>query len=289
MGDLERELKSGYPDVAIHIRNATDGMIHEFTVPNPYRALAYREDRRNPVNFANPKGYGGSAKDLSGNMYSQNIKLLEALAPPSLIADSAMAIALLESLWFCGSNPTVSNDPRCYPARILGELREWQANKDQTARGRHAKEVIDADSSWGVTKQLMTALENAVAGATEFPYIEVRMGVQKNKPKPTPTPAPTPAPVVTQTTPAGTPSPGHVAAPVTPPAGGVATPTGGTPTGGGTTPTGGGGGGTPAGGTPTGGGAPPVLPPVATGGIIASLREGGGKVFAPLIPRTLHL
>lgn len=263
MGDLERELKSGYPDVAIHIRNATDGMIHEFTVPNPYRALAYREDRRNPVNFANPKGYGGSAKDLSGNMYSQNIKLLDALAPPALIADSAMAISLLESLWFCGSNPTVSNDPRCYPARILGELREWQANKDQTARGRHAKEVIDADSSWGVTKQLMTALENAVAGATEFPYIETRTGVKKNKPKPVP------APVVVQATPAGGPPPGHVAAPVTPPAGGGATPAGPGPT--------------P--GLPPG--LPPVLPPIPTGGIIAPLRLGGGAAFSPLIPRTL--
>ena len=40
--------------------------------------------------------------------------------------DRRFTAALLESLWYCGSHGNLDDNERCTPARILGELREWQ-------------------------------------------------------------------------------------------------------------------------------------------------------------------
>jgi Tfp pilus assembly protein FimV len=55
----------------------------------------------------------------------------------------------LESLWFCGTSADVASDPRCFPARALGELREYQATKTQTQRAALAKKTLEhSGNSW---------------------------------------------------------------------------------------------------------------------------------------------
>ncbi len=273
--ELERELATGYADRLVHIRGA-DNEIHTFTVPNPYRALAYREDRRKPVNFAKPAEYEGGDNDPDGRMYAANTLLLNELAPAEMIADSAMATSLLESLWFCGSNPTLSTDPRCYPAKVLGELREWNANKKQSEIGRKAADALK-DTSWSVTKQIMVALENAAAGGTVFPFIDMKAGAPAPAVAAPPTVTPPPSPA------GGSPPASPPPSPTLPPAGIV----------------------------PGGGPGPMVLPRAATAtrptptpapvtmkaGIITPFLPrpimgaplGGGAMFRPLIPVTLSV
>jgi ADP-ribose pyrophosphatase YjhB (NUDIX family) len=265
--ELIRELDSGFPDKIVHIRTQDDGQIHEFKVVNPYRALAYREDRRNPINFANPAGYGGSEHDPDRVMYGANLLLLNEVAPPEMIADSAMATALLESLWFCGANPTLSNDPRCYPAKILGELREWQANKEQSRAHEEAEKVLNSDSSWGVTKQIFAAMKLALQDDGEFAYIDLPTGLKRAKKSVASATGPTSTAVAS--TPVST-TPMDASPILGPTASTVSVASGDSSPGAATTV------------------APiaPVLPPVMTGGRIVPLRLGGIG-FGPIIPITL--
>lgn len=170
-----------------------------YDVPNPYVALRYRENPAVHVDFWDPNGTTGkeslSEEDMS--RLSANSKVLRALAPREMIADHAAAVALLEALWYCGSNPTVSDDPRCFPARILGELREFHEAKLQAAQAGLAKHML-ADKSWPVLRTMSRALRNALAGA------EIVMPSIPAAPTPIPAPAaaPAPAPVAPATAPA---------------------------------------------------------------------------------------
>ena len=248
---LEQHLSSHYPDRLVHIHSVVDNAIHTFTVPNPYKALAYREDRRAPVNFADPSSYSGSKHNLNKDMYRKNIKLLNALAPPQMLADSTMSTALLESLWFCGSNPSLSDDPRCNPLKVLGELHEWQANKAQTAAGRKAEDTQKESSSWSVVRDVMVALENAVKGAEVYPFLDMFRGRVAKVKVPTGSLGATGPTAPTGTGPVG------VTGPTSPTGTGSAAPK------------------------------PGRVLTLALGGPIIPFSLGGGGSFAPLIPLTL--
>jgi hypothetical protein len=100
-------------------------------------------------------------------MRAMNRQLLKELAPKEIIADKAMAISILEALWFCGQNPVVSNDQRCFPLRLLGELREYQADKIQKAQAIEAIDVL-RKSDWVQVNKWLTALHQAIAGSEIF-------------------------------------------------------------------------------------------------------------------------
>jgi len=125
----QQELKAidkvlaGFPIRSVTIRNASGALIDRI-VENPYIASEYREDTG--TNFSNP------VRPMKEQM-QHNVNLLNDLVPQEMIVDKPMAISILESLWFCGQNPTISNDPRCFPARLLGELREYQRYRAKVA------------------------------------------------------------------------------------------------------------------------------------------------------------
>jgi hypothetical protein len=172
---IKMKLYYGYPDRTIYIRDPSNNKIHRRTVPNPYRALSYREDE--VTTFANPAGdlanpeEGVSKYDDRGTMRAQNIQLLKELVPNQIVADKAMSIAILESLWYCGQNPTLSNDPRCFPARLLGELREYQADKVQRSQAVEAKAVLEK-SEWPALKLMLAMLKQTIAGSYVYPFRE---------------------------------------------------------------------------------------------------------------------
>jgi hypothetical protein len=147
-GKLLDKIKNRYTDRQVFVE-LPSGNVQPYLVPNPYTSLADRE--KPETSFANPGATGP---------IGANSKVLAALAPPEMIADNAYAISLLESLWFCGTNPTLSNDPRCFPAKVLGELREYAAIKVQK-RDADAAGAILKDKSWPIVKELTTFLRNA--------------------------------------------------------------------------------------------------------------------------------
>jgi hypothetical protein len=102
-------------------------------------------------------------------MKKQNFQLLQELVPKQIIADKAMAVAILESLWYCGQNPMVSDDPRCFPLRRLGELKEYQADKIQRSQAVEAKAIIE-HSEWPALKLMLIYLKQAVAGAKPYSF-----------------------------------------------------------------------------------------------------------------------
>jgi len=162
------QLADKYPDRRIKVRNPVTGRIEEFAVSNPYRAKRYRDkilgSKGVPASFANPTGAAMAViSDPSGNrtyhpedeaMMRQNALLLKKIAPPELVSNNKIAVALLESLWFCGSSPDVASDPRCFPARALGELREYQATKTQQQKAVLAKQAMET-SRWALIKRTM--------------------------------------------------------------------------------------------------------------------------------------
>jgi len=142
------KIKNRYKDRQVFVE-LPSGNVQPYMVPNPYSSLAERE--KPETSFANPGATG---------TIGANSKVLAALAPPEMIADNAYAISLLESLWFCGTNPTISNDPRCFPAKVLGELREYAAIKTQR-RDANAAGAILKEKAWPLIKELTTFLRNA--------------------------------------------------------------------------------------------------------------------------------
>ena len=172
---VQRQLEADFYDeevrVRVHDPKTQTTEVKKFSVPNPYRALAYRDQDPNfRPNFADPAGTGKSVYDPDGKMFAANAAVLKAIAPMEMIADHDMAVALLESLWYCGRNPTVSNDPRCFPLRLMGELREWDANKRQMRDAAAAKVILDRQE-WTNMKSWLTALLALTKGNTVYPWI----------------------------------------------------------------------------------------------------------------------
>jgi hypothetical protein len=150
-----------YPNRDVLIRTETG--VQPFTVRNPYRALQSREEA-NLASFANP------VTTETPPATKANVELLREIAPTEIIRDNRYAISLLESLWFCGSNPTLSNDPRCFPLQLLGELHEYSAAKEQKSHAISAKKIL-AHSSWPAVRKMVVALRNSIKGTNTFPLI----------------------------------------------------------------------------------------------------------------------
>jgi 8-oxo-dGTP pyrophosphatase MutT (NUDIX family) len=193
---IKRALAAEFYDEQILVREHGSKKLRALSIPNPYRALAYREDPNVRPNFANPNSGAKSQYDPGGKMFAQNTDALKAIAPSEMIADHDMAVALLESLWYCGRNPTVSNDPRCFPLRLMGELREWEANKQQMRSADAAKAILN-DNDWSNMKSWLTGLLKYTEGTMEYPWypplIDAKPTVAAVPAPAVPAPAPAPA------------------------------------------------------------------------------------------------
>ena len=164
---LEKEFSDKYLQMRkVHVMRSLkpDGDYSEktFSIPNPVHALSYREDE--VTDFANPAGTL-SKYDPSGAMLAMNTEVLEAIAYPEMIADKHMAISILESLWHCAGDVSLSNDPHCFPARVLGQLREYEAARVQIDQKQRAKEYMASRTAWPEIKRIIRALKNSLIGA----------------------------------------------------------------------------------------------------------------------------
>lgn len=117
LATLQYQLEKDYGDMPLWIADGETGVPRVLPLPNPYRAMAERESG---VSFANPAGTPQRQK---------NVDVLRSLVGPKgreMLEDSKFATSLLEALWFCGQSHVMSDKARCYPARILAELREME-------------------------------------------------------------------------------------------------------------------------------------------------------------------
>ena len=145
------DLEAKYPDHNVYVRNE-GGRPVKMKVSNPYRAKSYRYPTDGGVSFADPAGTGLS--DVEKPLHKQNVDLLKAIAPESVIADKRFATAILESLWRCSASQDLAGKPACFPARVLGELRLFEKYNDQATRKQMADDVR-VFSEWGMVSDIM--------------------------------------------------------------------------------------------------------------------------------------
>ena len=165
MNKLQRKLDSKYGEKEVTVLTENGGIPHTLPVPNPFAASAYREKI---TSFANPADYNDEIKELDPNdNYTKNLRLRETLIPKELIADKKLTIAILESLWYCGRNPTLDNDPRCFMSQFLGELRALKETEQQRRAGDSA-EVEDAVKgawTWPTLRRVIHSLKASLPAA----------------------------------------------------------------------------------------------------------------------------
>jgi len=150
--ELFQKLKRNFPDSTVRIQDGKQTTTE--MIPNPYRAAS---SRHSLVSFAQPVPQGLSVSDKA--IVEQNMKVLKKLVPSVMIQDKPMATAILESLWFCGRNPDLRDTPRCFPARLLGEIREWtESRKLQAKQSKLAQEVLDS-SDWKAMRTWIDAIK----------------------------------------------------------------------------------------------------------------------------------
>jgi len=143
---LQKELIQSYGRHWVQVIDSHDRP-HWRAVPNPYRAHRYRNAVTNwtvdDPTITDP---------VERKMYGQNIQVLKELVPREILADKDMAVAILESLWFCGQKQSLGSDVPCYPVKVLGEIREFQNSQIQMAQFSHAVAALKNDDWLALTK-----------------------------------------------------------------------------------------------------------------------------------------
>ena len=172
---IRQMMATRYPDRAIRVRGE-NGQNTTMYVRNPYLAFEHRHEAGR--NYKNPPKDDALAK--------MNTNVLKALVPEVIIEDHAMSTAFLESLWHCGNNPDLSSDPRCYPAKVIGEIREFQVNENQEGVALAAQRDIQ---NWQLIKRMLRALKNALPG---MDITATNAALLKPKPPESPKPPPVP-------------------------------------------------------------------------------------------------
>jgi hypothetical protein len=143
-----------------------DGQI--YTVRNPYRTAGER------VGVSGEHGFLGAISGVEGEL-RRNYEVLQAYLGPSgeegfqglVLNNRVLEMMLLESLWHCGNSTGPDADPRCYPAKIIEELREYRVVKDQTGRRAQAEKILKRDRVARVHGYAIELLKGAIK-ATGF-------------------------------------------------------------------------------------------------------------------------
>jgi hypothetical protein len=147
-----------------------------------------------PYRIANPfLARGARALASEPSIILQNSEILTQLARPQNSTGilDRFNLALLESLWFCSSQSSLSNDRRCLPLRLLGELHEQQ--KVTGLEEEHKERVaVAAAAAAAAAAKVATAVAAGVAAekaARDLAYLEAprRYGTIGAYPFPAPT------------------------------------------------------------------------------------------------------
>ena len=187
------------------VHNEGDINPHLLRVPNPYAAARYREAR---TTFADPSGSVSSELDPSGTMFAMNSRLAEELIPKELLVDKQITTAILESLWYCGNNPDLRNDPRCFASRFLGEFRTHGELQQQ----KTAANTVAQAWEWPMLKRVLRGIKYAIPGHLIIDPRLPTASASTPGPGPAPTPGPSPGPG-----PGPTPGPGSPTTTLIPP------------------------------------------------------------------------
>jgi hypothetical protein len=187
LATIHQKLENWFPERELHITQNSPGPAVTYVppiptwkrpIPNPYRARAYRN---RVTTWGDPTVAGSEAATVYASltdpeekrMYEQNSAVLKHLVQPQIWSDDAtkdkaMTIAVLESLWYCGENPTMSNDSRCFPAQVVAELREYQNQKIQGAQQLRAQQALQ---SWPFLKRMLKVIRAALGPSTFRPAL----------------------------------------------------------------------------------------------------------------------
>jgi len=149
------KLKNDYSSKIIHV-TGPDG-VKPLPILNPYVAVGYRTDKATTFDSPSESRY-----DPDGTMKSMNMDVINNLMPTSLTIDKPFTVSILESLWFCGQNPILKNDPRCFPTRLLGELREYQEYKESPK--------VTMIKNWPLMKYFVMKLKHMIPGNPIPPF-----------------------------------------------------------------------------------------------------------------------
>jgi len=149
------KLSQTYTDRVLHVAGK-DG-VQSLPIPNPYVAASYRQDPATKFDRETISRF-----DASGNLKSRNMDVLAHIVPKSITIDKPMTVSILESLWFCGQNPAMQTDPRCFPTRLLGELREYQEYRDAPS--------IKMIENWDLMKYFVVKLKHMIPGTLIAPF-----------------------------------------------------------------------------------------------------------------------
>jgi hypothetical protein len=156
----QRRFAADFPHRILHVAGKDD--LKSLTILNPYSAASYREDAATSFTAESTSKY-----DTSGNMKKRNLEVLHELVPESILIDKPMTVSILESLWFCGQNQaSIKNDPRCFPTRLLGELREYQEFKQSPA--------VKMVKNWSVMKYFVGKLKYMIPGV-KVPLFDMKL------------------------------------------------------------------------------------------------------------------
>ena len=153
---LKKEITENYPDRTVQI--VTKGGPQMLRVPNPYRAHKYRT-----VSFGAPSG---TDDPDTTSMRSMNLAITDTkLFPGEVLADKAMTVSLLRSLWSCNGTAT---SPDCFPLQVLGELYENKEFEKQKAVKGYAQKLLNTDV-WSTIDMIAVSLKDALPIATFDP------------------------------------------------------------------------------------------------------------------------
>jgi hypothetical protein len=188
----EDAIRKGYRSRKVKV----EGVSGEFTIANPYLARGVRE------------AWVRDDLDVSGHpIIQENLRFARTVAPARVIDNKRLTMALLESMWHCGGQASLSDDPRCLPMRLLGEVREQEKVVAEEAKGEVPTAIA---ASWaGAGRQAIGRVAAALMPAATATAAAATPATPATAAAATPA---TPA----ATTPATTPAAATAAAPVTP-------------------------------------------------------------------------
>jgi len=159
------EIAAAFPERTVFI----DG--ERYTVRNPYASLQERKEVSD--------GFFMGSVPEEGSSLLPNVQLLQAFAPPAqfgeFLADNKRAIAILESLWHCGNQPGADMDPKCFPARIVEELREYN---EIVIKNKSKKDLEEALLKGTGLPTIIGHLQRLLAMAPKAPAAAAAAAVQ---------------------------------------------------------------------------------------------------------------
>jgi hypothetical protein len=165
---INKKLERLYGNHIVQIANSNNSTkIETFEITNPYVAMENRS--KTNISFAKP----GNSRILK-----KNSDIVNRLVPREITdmmtatnitnsdkSDTKKVVnKILTSLYYCGQSSSFG-DPKCSPAQVLGEIREYQKWKEQQSQMDRKLTYPDI-VNWKLIQTVVDSIKNAVAKPT---------------------------------------------------------------------------------------------------------------------------